>query len=276
MPIARLEGVSLHYEERGSGRPLLLIAGIPAIASDWEPLAARLADAGHRAIAYDNRGSGESTVTPGPYTTAQLAADALALLDHLAIERADVFGMSMGGMIAQELALAAPERVERLVLGCTHAGTAHAAPMPREAARAFALQSDDWALRMRTLAPFAFAQDVDPPLLEAFVAKKSADVQDPAGYAAQIQAVLAHDAADRLQEIRANTLVLTGDDDRVIPGESSELLAQRIPSATLRVIPGAGHLFFIERPAATLEILGAFLGAPLADSPLVEAERCPT
>ncbi len=260
MPGAELPGLSLHYDEQGAGRALLLIAGIPAIASDWAPLACGLAEAGHRVIAYDNRGSGASTVTPGPYSTIEMAGDAIALLDHLGIDRSDVFGMSMGGMIAQELALVAPERIRRLVLGCTHAGVAHAASAPRAAGRAFALQTDDWALRMRTLAPFAFAENVDPALLDAFIAKKSADVQDPVGYAAQIQAVLAHDTAGRLQEIRAPTLVLTGDEDRIIPCESSRLLAERIPDATLRAIERSGHLFFLERPEATLELLTAFLG----------------
>ena len=259
MPQAELDdGLALGYIDRGEGQALLLIAGIPAVADDWDSLALPLS-ASRRVIAYDNRGSGRSSVTPGPYSTAQLAADAVALLDHLQIERADVFGMSMGGMIAQELALARPERVRRLVLGCTHAGVAHAAPQPRDTARAFAMQTDDWGERMRALAPFAFASGVDRDLLGRFIAKKSADAQDPAGYAAQIQAVLAHDTAARLGEISAPTLVLTGDDDRVIPGESSELLRERIPGARLEVIAGAGHLFFIERPAETLRLLEEFL-----------------
>jgi pimeloyl-ACP methyl ester carboxylesterase len=262
MPQAELPGLSLHYERYGDGSappPILLIPGIPAIASDWEPLAQRLAEPGRSVIAYDNRGSGASTVTRGPYTTGQMAADALALLDHLDVEEADVFGISMGGMIAQELALAAPGRIRRLILGCTHAGVAHAAPMPRESGRAFALRTDDWALRMRALAPFAFARNADQSMLEAFIAKKSGDVQDPSGYQAQIAAVLAHDCADRLDQISAPTLVLTGDGDQVIPGESSRLLAERIPDATLRVIPGTGHLFFLERPDETLALLEDFL-----------------
>src|ERR1700730_7632691 len=120
MPLAELPGLNVHYEEHGAGSPMLLIAGIPAIANDWEPLSLRLADAGRRVIAYDNRGSGASSVTPGPYTTAQLAHDAVALLAPRGLERADVFGMSLGGMIAQELAIGYPDRVGRLVLGCTH------------------------------------------------------------------------------------------------------------------------------------------------------------
>lgn len=102
MPTAALSDVEIHYEERGEGAPLLLVAGIPRIASDWPPLAERLA-ATRRVIAFDNRGSGGSTVTSGPYTTAQLADDAVALLDRLDIERSDVFGVSLGGMICQEL-----------------------------------------------------------------------------------------------------------------------------------------------------------------------------
>jgi 3-oxoadipate enol-lactonase len=251
----------LHFVDRGSGDPpLLLIAGIPAVADDWDALAEPLS-ASRRVVAYDNRGSGRSPVTPGPYSTRQLAADAVGLLDRLEIERAHVFGMSMGGMIAQEVALGWPARVDRLVLGCTHAGVEHAAPQPRETARAFAMRTGDWGERMRALAPHAFARDVDPAFLDAFIAKKSSDVQDDEGYRAQIAAVLAHDTHDRLPQIVAPTLVVTGDDDRVIPGASSEVLAERIPNARLEVIGGAGHLFFLERPEATLRVLEDFLAA---------------
>jgi pimeloyl-ACP methyl ester carboxylesterase len=263
VPTARLPALDLHYEERGDGPALLLIAGIPAIADDWGPVLDRLSR-DRRVIAFDNRGSGRSTVTPGPYTTAQLAADAVALLDHLGVEQADVFGMSLGGMIAQELALARPDRVRALVLGCTHAGLRHAglrhaAPQPPEAARAFAMRTDDWALRMRTLAPFAFSRDVDSHLLRAFVEKKSRDGQAEEGYRAQIAAVLSHDTVGRLAGVRARTLVITGDDDRIIPAASSLFLQERIPGAALHVIAGAGHLFFLERPDETERALRAFL-----------------
>lgn len=260
VPSAALDGLDLHYEERGSGRPLLLVAGIPGVADDWAPLAERLSGS-RRVVAYDNRGSGSSTVTPGPYTTATLAADAVALLDHLGIERADVFGMSLGGMIAQELALGWPERVDRLVLGCTHCGVRHAPRMPRDTGLAFAMETDDWGERMRALAPFAFASDVDPVLLERFVEKKARDVQDPEGYRAQIAAVLAHDTYDRLPRIAATTLVVTGDDDRVIPAASSDVLHERIPGSLLYVIRGAGHLFILERPDETVRALESFVPA---------------
>ena len=251
----------LHVIDRGAGDPpLLLIAGIPAIADDWDALAEPLS-ATRRVIAYDNRGSGRSPVTPRPYTTRQLAADAVGVVDRLGIARAHVFGMSMGGIVAQEVALGWPDRVDRLVLGCTHAGVEHATPQPRETARAFAMRTGDWGERMSALAPHALARDVDPAFLRAFIAKKSGDVQDDEGYRAQIAAVLAHDTDDRLPGISAPTLVITGDNDRVIPGASSEVLAERIPNAHLEVIGGAGHLFFLERPAATLRAPDDFLAA---------------
>jgi 3-oxoadipate enol-lactonase len=258
VPIAVLDDVELYYEERGQGAALLLIAGIPAVASDWAALAEPLSKS-RRVITYDNRGSGRSSVPAGPYTTRQLAGDAVALLDHLDVARADVFGMSLGGMIAQEVALGWPERVNRLVLGCTHPGVRHAAPQPRESARAFALETDDWGLRMQTLAPFAFSSGASPQLLQPFIAKKSADVQDPVGYRAQIAAALSHDSRNRLGEIRSPTLILTGDDDRVIPAPSSEVLRDGIPGSTMRVIDGAGHLFFIEKPDQSLQLLETFL-----------------
>jgi pimeloyl-ACP methyl ester carboxylesterase len=258
VPAVALGDIEMHYEERGAGRPLLLVPGIPAIASDWAPLAEPLS-ASRRVIAYDNRGSGATTVTAAPYTTAGLAADAVALLDALGIERADVFGMSLGGMIAQELALGWPERVDRLVLGCTHCGLAHAEPPAREAGRAFAMETDDWAERMTALAGFAFAPGVDGEFLDRFIQKKSADVQEPEGYRGQIAAVLAHDSYARLPELAHPTLILTGDSDRVIPAPSSDVLHERIPGSRLEVVADAGHLFFLERPEETLRLLDEFL-----------------
>jgi pimeloyl-ACP methyl ester carboxylesterase len=258
VPSAQLADIELHYTESGSGRALLLVPGIPAIASDWAPLAQRLGGS-RRAIAYDNRGSGASGVTPAPYTCVQLAADAIGLLDALEIEQADVFGMSLGGMIAQELALGWPRRVGRLVLGCTHCGLDHAARPDQEAGRAFAMDTDDWAERMRALAPFAFAAGAGPELLGSFIEKKVADVQHPDGYRGQIAAVLAHDTYERLPQIACPTLIVTGDDDRVIPGASSDVLHERIPGSRLEVVAGTGHLFFLERPEESVRLLEDFL-----------------
>ena len=121
------------------------------------------------------------------------------------------------------------------------------------------METDDWAERMRALAPFAFAPGVDGELLRGFIEKKSADVQDLDGYRAQIAAVLSHDTYDRLPQIRRPTLIVTGDSDRVIGAPSSEVLHERIPDSRLEVIDDAGHLFFIEQPDQTVELLDRFL-----------------
>jgi 3-oxoadipate enol-lactonase len=122
------------------------------------------------------------------------------------------------------------------------------------------MQTDDWGERMRALAPFAFRPGADPAMLARFIEKKTADAQAPEGYAGQIQAVLGHDTLDRLGQIAAPTLVLTGDQDQVIPGASSGPLAEGIPDARLRVIEGSGHLFFAERPEETARAIADFLG----------------
>ena len=258
MPFARSDDIGIYYEEHGDGPALLLVPGIPAISSDWFPFVERLTDR-FRVVVYDNRGSGRSDAPPGPYSVPQLAADAVAVLDTLAIERAHVFGVSLGGMVAQELALGSPERVDRLVLGGTHARFEGAVQPRREVALAFAFETDDWAERMRVLAPFAFAPGVAPELLAGFIEKKSGDVQPEHGYRGQIAAALAHDALDRLPSIEHPTLAIAGAQDQIIPAENVEVISERIPGARLELIDGAGHLFFIEKPEQTLEVLDAFL-----------------
>src|SRR3954454_16425825 len=119
MPLLSVNGIDLYYEEAGDGLPLLLISGAGGKTVDWTPLLPALSER-FRVVAFDNRGGGRSSAPPGPYTTRQMADDATALLDHLAITRAHVVGLSLGGMIAQELALAAPARVDRLVLLATY------------------------------------------------------------------------------------------------------------------------------------------------------------
>ena len=121
MPHTSRDGVSLYWEERGAGDPLLLIMGLGVTLEGWSRLAAELADR-YRIILFDNRGVGRSDVPPGPYAISTLAADVAAVLDAAGIDAAHVFGVSMGGMIAQEFALAYPSRVRSLILGCTTCG----------------------------------------------------------------------------------------------------------------------------------------------------------
>lgn len=259
--LVRVNGVRLYYERRGTGPAVLIIPGIPAVVSDCLPLAENLSDR-FTVIAYDNRGSGQSDKPDHPYTMQQLARDAAKLLEALGVERAHVLGFSMGGMIAQHLALDLPDRVRRLVLACTHAGLRHAIPPSREVARAFQRDTATWRERIELLAPYAFEKSYperEPEHFAAFVEKKARDEQPLYAYRRQLAASIRHDSHDRLPEISQPTLVITGSADAVVPAENSRLLAQRIPSARLSVIEQAGHLFFMEKPAETIRVLREFL-----------------
>jgi pimeloyl-ACP methyl ester carboxylesterase len=161
-------------------------------------------------------------------------------------------------MIAQDLALGFPERVDRLVLAPTPATRLQSDRAARSRSRS-PLKPTTRPERMRALAPFAFAPDVDRQLLAKFIEKKSRDIQPDHGYRGQIAAVLAHDALDRLASIKRPTLVITGAQDTVIPAENSRILYEHIPEARLAVIPGAGHLFFVEQPELTLAAIEKFL-----------------
>lgn len=249
--------IHLASEERGSGFPLLLVMGLGYGRWGWDPIVPALAEV-NRVVRYDNRGIGESDKPAGPYTVAELAKDAVQVLDERGIDRAHVVGASLGGMVAQELALSHPDRVEKLALLCTTSGGKDAYPMPAATVALFA--------EAATLAPeVALRRFVENAvsargaLVDELVERRRANPPDPAGWQAQAAAGATFDASRRVGLIDRQTLVLTGDDDNVIDWRSSELLAERIPDARLQVFPGAGHLFFWERPAEVAGALTEFL-----------------
>jgi len=266
MPKLRLRDLDLHYERRGAGPPLLLIIGWRANL-DWWPaeLLAGLA-ARHELVLFDNRGSGRTGDPGGRFGIPQMADDAARLLDALGLSHADVFGVSMGGMIAQELALRRPERVRRLVLACTHCG--------RHGVRWSPAQTAAWKRYLRAphslerqLAYLLFSQDLsvtDPARyaeLERLVA--TAPIT-PWASLKQLEAILRFDSFARLPRIAAPTLVVTGERDLMVPPANSQLLANLIPGAKLVSFPGTGHALLGERADDLVPMLGEFL-APERD-----------
>jgi 3-oxoadipate enol-lactonase len=251
--------VNLAYDVEGSGQPLLMIQGLGYGRTGWGPAPARLARR-FKVVTFDNRGFGGSEMTPGPYTTAQLAADALSLLDVLEIERAHVVGISLGGMIAQELVLAAPERVAKLVLCSTTAGGAKAVPMP---ARTVALMGRQPQLdpreAMRLFVENALSPSPPDGLVDEIVAYRTANPPDGAGWYAQAGAGAAHDALDSLGQILAPTLVLHGTADNVVHAGNAPLIAEAIPDARLEMFDGVGHLLPWERPDQFVALVEEFL-----------------
>jgi pimeloyl-ACP methyl ester carboxylesterase len=247
--------VSLYWEDTGGeGPPVLLVMGLGMTATGWWRTVPVLAQAGLRVLAFDNRGVGRSERLPGPYTVAEMAADAVSVLDAAGVESAHVYGISLGGMIAQEVALRHPERVRALVLGATTAGGAAHVPADAETL-AFLEQRAQmtaehavWAsvpinygARTRALGGDRIAEDI---------AQRLRFPVEAAYYSAQLAAAQGHDAAARLGEIRAPTLVVHGTEDVLIPPANGERLAAAIRGAELALWPGAGHLYFTDEPEA--------------------------
>lgn len=262
MATARIGDIDMAYETHGGGPALLAIMGLTGSRGHWRGFPQRFADRS-RVITYDNRGAGETSAPSGAYSTGQMATDALGLLDHLGIASAVVLGVSMGGMIAQELALRAPERVTKLVLGCTSFGGRTGLPPEPEVVAAFASigQGGAEATVRRLLAtnfsPRFLTERAD--VVEELVQYGLANRMTPAGFQGQLAAVAAHDAAARASGVRVPTLLVTGSVDRLIPAGNAALLAGVIPGSRVVTLDGVGHMFWIEAPDASEQAIRAFL-----------------
>jgi len=260
--------VHLHRERAGSGPPVLFISGTGGdLRAKPNVLDSPLVRA-FEVLAYDQRGLGRSDKPDGPYSMAQYADDAAALLAEVGWSRAHVVGVSFGGMVAQELALRSPEVVDRLVLACTSSGGAGGASYPLHELEAlppderFATSLGLSDVR-RDAAWQAANADTVAQLATAARAQASLGDDDPrfaAGRRVQLEARSHHDTTERLGRITSPTLVCAGRHDGIAPLANSEVLAERIPGATLRVFEG-GHLFLLQDRAAWPAIID-FLSAP--------------
>ena len=262
MPTAVVNDIELYYERWGTGSRLLFLNGSGSSIATSELLIKLFTD-DFDVLVHDQRGLGDSAVPPGPYEMADYAADALALLDHQGWDRARVVGVSFGGMVAQELAVSAPERVERLALLCTSPGGTGGASyplqelagMPADEARATGTQLLDTRFTPEWLA----THEGDRALAEMMAARRAGTkpAEQLQGEAEQLGARSRHDACDRLAAITAPTLVAGGRFDGIAPPSNSEFIATHVADAQLRIYDG-GHAFFAQDPAAIPEVL-AFL-----------------
>ncbi len=255
---AAIGSVELAWQSSGSGAPVLLIHGLGYGRWGWAPLESRLAQR-FTVISFDNRGIGASSAPPGPYTAAEMAADAIAVLDAANIERAHVVGTSLGGMVAQELVIGWPTRVDRLVLMSTTPGATHGFPFPVETVQLLAeAASMEPAEALRRFVINALADGASSSLVDEIVALRMANPPDPVGWAAQAAAAATFDADDRLASISRPTLAMTGTEDRVVDPANTRRLAQLIHGAQSASVPG-GHLMFWEHPDAVTDRIVAFL-----------------
>jgi pimeloyl-ACP methyl ester carboxylesterase len=263
MSDVRIGDVDIHYDVVGKGTPVLLIMGLGTRGDSWAPLAEALASAGYMAIHFDNRDVGwSSQMAADTYEIRDMAADAVGLLDHLGVEQAHLVGISMGGMIAQEMLVHHGPRARRAVLIATMPGGPNAVPAPPHVLAPIFQPAEDRVAALRTV----FAAMTGPgfaaanaSLIDALLESALKKPTSPLAVGRQLAAILRWSSWDGLPRVTTPTLVLHGDADPLIPPANGELIAQRIPGARLRLLPGVGHLVPTEAPRETLAAIREFL-----------------
>ena len=266
MPTLKVGDINVYYEIHGEGEPLVLIMGYGANSGQWFRQVPGLARE-YRVITFDNRGTGQSDKPDTSYTMEVMAGDVAGLLEAIGIGAAHIYGVSMGGMIAQHVALNHPEKVIDLILGCTTCGGERSVTPDAEA---IAILFDmERMLRLtpeeatREFIPFLCSQGFinnHPDIIEQLVAKSTEHITPIHGFTRQTEAIVGHDTYDRLPDIKVPTLVIAGGADKIIPVENSRLLASRIPDAERIILDGMGHGFFVEAAEEANKAIVDFLG----------------
>lgn len=260
MPFAENDSVKIFWDAEGSGAPILLLAGLGRASNAWYRTRPVL-NQGYRTIAMDNRGAGQSDAPPGPYSIEQMAADASAVLKAASVNTAHVMGLSMGGMIAQEFALKYPSKVRSLILGCTKPGGPESVPTEKEAQRVLATRNSDPDEFGAAVRPYIYHPSTSAERIEEDMVQRREWYPSSEAYSAQLRAISAWDSYSRLSEITAPTLVIHGENDRLIPAQNAKLLASRIRAAKLVIIPKASHIFTTDQTEAAHAAILEFLGA---------------
>jgi len=252
MPIAHVNDIDIYFEIHGSGPPLVLIMGLRRNAEWWYRQIPELSKH-FTIIAFDNRGAGRSDKPEMDYSIGLFADDTAELMNFLGIPRAHILGISMGGYIAQELAINHPDKVNGLILGCTSCGGRRAMLMSGERIEKFKANkglTPEQILRKDMDLYFSnrFIRE-HPEWIEEFVNISLLYYQPADAFFRQFNACVNHDTVDRVSDVSSPTLIMTGDDDLLVPHENSRILQELIPDANLDVFAGCRHCFFIEASA---------------------------
>ncbi len=253
-------GYKIYWEEQGMGPPILFIMGLGFTHQMWFRVLPHVLRAGFRAILFDNRGMGRSDAPSGPYSVPGMAFDAMAVLDSAGIQAAHVVGASMGGMIAQEIAIRFPERVLSLILGCTTSGGLFG-KWPHWAYRP---KAETWANgtrleRERALRHMLYADTTSLDLIEEDLRIRSSCIWNSAGFLNQLAGLLLWNSYWRLPRIEAPTMVIHGDQDHLVPPENGRKLAARIPGARFYLVQNAGHILTTDQTEESCGVLIDFL-----------------
>jgi len=270
MPTIKAGEVDLEYYVEGDGPPLLMVMGFAGQANSWgEPIVSRLREQ-FTCIRFSNRGTGASDCPEAPTTVRMMTDDTVALLDALDIKQAHVFGISMGGMIAQEIVLNYPERVNGLVLGCTSPGWSHGEVASPEVTALMApkpgLTREEQVRNFWTAICAPAFIESGAEFLEEMLATSLKQATSIDTIVKQSVAIQGFDSFDRLSQIKAPTLVIHGDIDRLVPPANGDVLAGAIAGAEKLTLSGAAHMFFWEQPENAADAIIEFLARVPAEA----------
>ncbi len=259
MGLAKAGEIELSYDRAGEGPPLLLIMGMSGTKHHWGDSLLERLRRDFDTIVYDHRDAGDSTRTGQPFTIADLAEDAAGLLTALDLDSAHVMGISMGGMIAQELVLAHPERLRSLTLGCTYCGgegsVLASEGVMRKLAEAMSSGDRERAIRASwevNVSPTFAANEAAWARFLATGRRYGLPVQV---IMRQMQAIAGHDTSARLSQVRTPTLVVHGTLDQLLPVQNGDMVAELVADSRLEIYEDVGHMFFLEQPERTAQLL---------------------
>src|SRR4051794_18052645 len=259
MAKVEVAGREFHYERGGSGEPLLLIQGMSGTHVAWGRPFREALEESFDVVAFDNRGIGLSGPIEGPFTIVEMAEDTAGGVEELDLESAHVVGISMGGMIAQELALAEPGRLRSLTLGCTYCGGPGSQLMPQENVEKVAagmMSGDrDKAIRASYEVNLSPTFRADESRYAAFHEMATSVPAAKQTIELQAQAIFGHDTSGRLGEISTPTLIVHGTEDGVLPYPNGDLIASLMPTARLETLEDVGHMFWWEQPERSGELI---------------------
>ena len=265
MPTTCVGDIRMYYREEGAGPPLVLIIGYSANSDWWPPGLVRSLARWHRVIRVDNRGAGRSDIGRRTITIPRMAADTVGLMDAIGIARAHIFGISMGGMVAQEIALRYPEHVDRLILGCTGCGKRGAFVFPDRTRLWWGYLSRPGVRSRRLMTNLLFSQkflNQHPEILTEFGRRTRLAPMPFSTQVKQIAAMLCFDSYRRLPQLQMPTLVMTGTRDYMAEPRNADILARRIHRAEVVRLEGRGHAFIAEAEEETARQILAFLKKP--------------
>ncbi|OGT26766.1 MAG: hypothetical protein A3I77_08125 [Gammaproteobacteria bacterium RIFCSPLOWO2_02_FULL_42_14] len=263
MPVTTANNISIYYEQQGrAGEQIILLGGLTADHQVWNSIV-RLLSPHFRLLVLDNRGAGQTDSPDYPYTTSMMAKDTVALMETLKISRAHFIGHSMGGCIAQQIALTAPEKINKMVLACSRTEPSTLSEMilsMRAKLQALGITED--VLAEYTM-PFLFSENFlkDVVKIKGFIqwTLRNSHPQTASGYRNQLHAVQTHNITHQLSQIKAPTLVIAGSDDVLMPVKYAKSIADAIPRSQFSIIPDCAHMPHVEKSAEFVELVKKFL-----------------